>query len=143
MILLIFWLARSHAGSPPKEMARIVGVVRSASEVAPWGTFLSFNLQNSLTEAVQNIPATSLKTWYGKKRIYLSTVAVRTMEQLLETLLVEDGITWTRPMYLLFDRDPTHRVYSDASYIGLGGGVLISLSSGELLASAWWIMVLK
>ena len=104
----------------PKEMARIIGIVHSASEIAPWGNFLSFNLQNSLTKAARKATG-NLRAWYTRTRIYLSQTAVRTIEKLLETLLIGDGLTWTHPICLLFDRDPTHRVYSDASYIGLGG----------------------
>ena len=104
----------------PKEMAHLVGVVRSASEVAPWGTFLSFNLQNALTKAARNANNPK-RTWYSRSKIYLSATAVATLKQLSETLLCDDDRTWTRPIALFFDRDPTHRVYSDASYIGIGG----------------------
>ena len=104
----------------PQEMAHLVGVVRSASEVAPWGTFLSFNLQNALTKAAQNAKKPD-RTLYSKHKIYLSNTAVQTLTQLTETLLDPDETLWTRPMALYFDRDCTHRVYSDASYIGIGG----------------------
>jgi len=70
----------------PREMAKIVGIVRSASEIAPWGYFLSFNLQNALTLAAKN--AFSEKhSWWTRSRIYLSSVAIATIHQMLETFL--------------------------------------------------------
>jgi hypothetical protein len=105
----------------PKEMARIVGVVRSASEVAPWGTFLSFNLENALQKAAAKGDSTN-RQWWKRTRIFLSKIAVATMRQIMETLLVpENDPLWTRPIYLQLDRDLTHTVISDASYAGLGG----------------------
>jgi hypothetical protein len=105
----------------PKEMARIVGVVRSASDVAPWGTFLSFNLENALQKAAANGDSTQ-RQWWTRTRIYLSPIAVATIKQIMETLLVpENDPLWTRPIYLHLDRDLTHSVISDASYAGLGG----------------------
>jgi hypothetical protein len=105
----------------PKEMARIVGVVRSASEVAPWGTFLSFNLENALQQAAAHGDSTN-RQWWKRARIFLSKIAVATMRQIMETLLVpENDPLWTRPIYLQLDRDLTHTVISDASYAGLGG----------------------
>jgi hypothetical protein len=105
----------------PKEMARIVGVIRSASEVAPWGTFLSFNLENALQTAAAKGDSTK-KQWWTRTRIYLSPIAVATIKQIMETLLVpENDPLWTRPIYLQLDRDLTHTVISDASYAGLGG----------------------
>jgi hypothetical protein len=105
----------------PKEMARIVGVVRSASDVAPWGTFLSFNLENALQKAAATGDSTK-KQWWKRTTIYLSPVAVATIKQIMETLLVpENDPLWTRPIYLQLDRDLTHQVISDASYAGLGG----------------------
>ena len=115
-------LAQPHPRSvSPKTMAHIIGVVRSAAEIAPWGNFLSFNLQNSLTAASRNAFSTR-RSWWTRTNIYLSSVAVATIEQLLETLLEPEGSPlWTRPIALYLDRDPTHTVYSDASYAGIGG----------------------
>ncbi|CAJ1953853.1 unnamed protein product [Cylindrotheca closterium] len=47
---LVDILKRCPCCVSPREMAKIVGIVRSASEIAPWGNFLSFNLQNALTQ---------------------------------------------------------------------------------------------
>eukprot|EP00980_Cylindrotheca_fusiformis_P017027 scaffold5212_cov116-Cylindrotheca_fusiformis.AAC.1 len=109
----------------PKEMAHIVGVVRSASEVAPWGNFLSFNLDNALTAAAQRAREAKKETggkWWRTHRIFLSKVAVATIRQLLETLIGEQHSSlWVRPISLYLERRVTHSVLSDASYLGLGG----------------------
>ena len=114
-------LARPCKFVTPKEMARFVGVIRSASDIAPWGTFLSFNLQNSLTAAARNAFSPGQK-WWTRHRIYLSKIALATIHQIRETLLAPEGSPlWSRPIALYLDRDYTHRVYSDASYGGIGG----------------------
>ena len=84
----------------PREMAKIVGIVRSASEIAPWGYFLSFNLQNALTLAANNA-FSEKRSWWTRSRIYLSSVAIATIHQMLETLLEpEDSPLWTRSVAL-------------------------------------------
>ena len=122
--LLTSILERSHPRFvSPREMARVVGIVRSASEIAPWGTFLSFNLQNALTTAARNA-FSDRRSWWTRSRIYLSSVAISTIRQLLATLLLpepEDSKLWSRPIALYLDRDYTHTVFSDASYGGLRG----------------------
>eukprot|EP00980_Cylindrotheca_fusiformis_P003813 scaffold843_cov88-Cylindrotheca_fusiformis.AAC.2 len=109
----------------PKEMAHIVGVVRSASDIAPWGHFLSFNLDNALTAAAQCARQAKKppdRKWWRSQRIFLSKVAVATIRQLLETLLGEANRSlWVRPISLYLERRVTHSVLSDASYLGLGG----------------------
>eukprot|EP00980_Cylindrotheca_fusiformis_P021623 scaffold8482_cov74-Cylindrotheca_fusiformis.AAC.1 len=98
----------------PKEMGHIIGVVRSASQVAPWGNFLSFNLENALIAAQAHARQ--------RDRIFLSKVAIGTIMQLLETLVGPHcDHLWSRSIALYLDRDPTHYVLSDASYLGLGG----------------------
>jgi len=82
---------------------------------------LSFNLQNALTLAANNA-FSEKRSWWTRSRIYLSSVAIATIHQMLETLLEpEDSPLWTRPIALYLDRDYTHRTYSDASYGGVGG----------------------
>eukprot|EP00980_Cylindrotheca_fusiformis_P013954 scaffold3624_cov199-Cylindrotheca_fusiformis.AAC.1 len=110
----------------PKEMAHIIGVVRSASQVAPWGNFLSFNLENALIAAERQAKQRGAeepgRRWWKQCRIFLSTVAIGTIRQLLETLVGDPfEHLWRRPIALYLDRDPTHMVKSDASYLGLGG----------------------
>jgi hypothetical protein len=102
-------------------MAHIVGVVCSASTVAPWGTFFSFNLQNALYAASRNA-LSSTRTWWTRARIYLSPISLVTIHQLMKTLIVPEGDPlWTRPISLYFDRDLTHEILNDASYAGIGG----------------------
>eukprot|EP00980_Cylindrotheca_fusiformis_P018620 scaffold6176_cov173-Cylindrotheca_fusiformis.AAC.4 len=96
----------------PKEMAHIVGVVRSASEVAPWAA----------AQRARQAKKPPDKKWWRSQRIFLSKVAVATIRQLLETLLGEENRSlWVRPISLYLERRVTHSVLSDASYLGLGG----------------------
>ena len=89
--------------------------------VSPWGTFLSFNLQNSLYQASQLARSTN-RSWWNRNKIMLSPIACGTISQLLETLVGEEFDTlWTRPIAFMLERTPTHTVFSDASYLGIGG----------------------
>lgn len=105
----------------PKEMATLVGILRSASIVSPYGTFLSFNLQNALFKAGRKAQSRN-RRWWNRTKIRLCPVALRTIDQLLETLQGEayDSL-WTRPIGFMLERTPTHSVFSDASYLGIGG----------------------
>jgi hypothetical protein len=116
---------RSRTGSKkfvkPREMAKLTGILRSASSVSPWGTFLSFNLQNALTQASKHA-FSSERAWWNRGKIRISAVATATINQLMETLLADvHRNLWTRPIALILQRDHSHRVYSDASYLGIGG----------------------
>eukprot|EP00980_Cylindrotheca_fusiformis_P019101 scaffold6445_cov80-Cylindrotheca_fusiformis.AAC.1 len=106
-------------------MGHIIGVVRSASQVAPWGNFLSFNLENALIAAqaqARKRDEEPDRRWWQHSRIFLSKVAIGTIMQLLETLVgPQCDHLWSRSIALYLDRDPTHYVLSDASYLGLGG----------------------
>ena len=75
---LVAVLQRNVRYVSPKEMGHIIGVVRSASEVAPWGTFLSFNLENSLRLAARNMRMNP-RVWWNRHKIYLSHIAVDTI----------------------------------------------------------------
>ena len=81
-------------------MAHIVGVVQLTSLVAPWGTFLSFNLKNALTKACQKGDSTK-RSWWTRHRIYLSKMAIATISQLMDTLLIpERDPLWCHPIHL-------------------------------------------
>ena len=105
----------------PKEMASIIGTLSSAANVGSWGVFLSFNLQNALTKAARNAFSTK-RTWWTRAKIYLSKIAIATIKQLMETLLVPPGHPiWCKPITLYLERDATHTIFQDASYDGMGG----------------------
>ena len=103
-------------------MAQLIGIVRSTSEVARWGNFLSFNLDNVLTVVSHKGNPTS-KIWWKRHQMIVLRLAEATMHQLLETLMIDD--LWSRPVALYLPRDPTHVILSDASYIGIRGGAQI------------------
>ena len=91
----------------PKEVAHVIGVVRSASQVAPYGTFLSFNLENNLYAKMKTGNSTK-KMWWRTARVYLNTIAIATMHQLMDTLLEPEGSPlWARPIALFVERDWT------------------------------------
>lgn len=120
--LITIILNRKQKGRPltmtPTEIAQVIGIVQSAAEVAPWGFFLSFNLDNTLTAASRKGYLLS-KIWWKKYGMIVPKSAIATMHQLLETLL--DDTLWTRPIVLYLLRDHTHVILSNASYIGIGG----------------------
>lgn len=107
----------------PVQTPVVLGVVRSTFAIAPWGTFLSFNFENSLQAVATAGDSTKCQLW-KKYHIYLLVRCCKgkTIWQLLETLLVpESDLLWTRPMGLYLQQDNTNSIYSDASYVGIGG----------------------
>jgi hypothetical protein len=118
-ILLI--LADPNHEASPKEIASIIGKIRSAAKIAPWGNYLSFTSQEALTTALRKAKKNPRRFWKaGKMRA--PKEAVRDFEVMAEALLRPEGdAAWTRPIALLIPRTPTHEFLSDASYGGLGG----------------------
>ena len=118
-ILLI--LGRRGHEATPKEIASIIGKIRSAALIAPWGNYLSFTSQDALTAALRK--AYRHPRWFwrnGKMRVPAD--AVRDLHVIADALLrPESDPTWTRPIALLIPRTPTESFLSDASYGGLGG----------------------
>jgi hypothetical protein len=105
----------------PKQLASVIGKLRSAINISPWGTYLSFSMATNLTRASRNAFRTT-RSWWSKAKIRVNKTVIRDMRLLLETLLApEEDPLWTRPIALLVPREPTHWVRSDASYAGIGG----------------------
>ena len=107
--------------SQPKVIASIIGKIRSAARIAPWGNFMSYSCQEALTTALRKASKQSGWFWrQGKMRVPAETA--RDLAVLVEVLdLPEFHPTWTRPIALLIPRTGTHSFLSDASYGGLGG----------------------
>jgi hypothetical protein len=107
--------------STPRIIASIIGKLRSAARVAPWGNYMSFSSQEALTAALRK--AANQAKWFwrqGKMRVPAETIRdFRVMVAALD--LPEFHPTWTRPIALLIPRTATHTFLSDASYGGLGG----------------------
>jgi hypothetical protein len=108
----------------PRQMASIIGKLRSAIAISPWGTYLSFSMATNLTRASRNAFRTT-RSWWSKAKIRINKTIIRDMHLLLETLLApEEDPIWTRPIALLVPREATHWIKSDASYAGIGGWTL-------------------
>jgi hypothetical protein len=105
----------------PKQAASILGKLRSAIKISPWGVFLSFSLAATLKIVSRNA-FSSTRSWWEKGKVRLNSTALRDIHLLMETLLVpdEDPI-WSRPIALLVPCTATHWLKSDASYAGIGG----------------------
>jgi hypothetical protein len=117
--ILLIPSSRRHI--TPKQAASILGKLRSAIQISPWGVFLSFSLAATLKTAGRNA-FSSTRSWWSKGKIRLNSTALRDIHLLMETLLVpdEDPI-WSRPIALLVPHTATHWLKSDASYAGIGG----------------------
>jgi hypothetical protein len=108
----------------PKQCASIIGKLRSAIQISPWGVYLSFALATNLKRACCNALSSQRSFWL-KGKVRLNQAALRDICLLLETLLApEEDPLWTRPIALLVPRKPTHWLKSDASYAGIGGWTL-------------------
>jgi hypothetical protein len=74
----------------PKQTASILGKLRSAIQISPWGVFLSFSLTANLKQACRNAYG-STHSWWSKGKIRLNSSApLRNIRLLLETLLAPE-----------------------------------------------------
>jgi hypothetical protein len=106
---------------PPKVAASIMGKVRAASEIAPWGPYVSFSLATAIKLASRRA-FHSTKRFWTKGRIHFSKQVIEDLLLLCESLrLPEFSPVWSCYIGLLVVRTATHRFLSDASYEGLGG----------------------
>jgi hypothetical protein len=105
----------------PKAVASVIGKIRSAAQIAPWGNHLPQSVQDALTFALRK--AASKPRWFWKdSTMRIPAEGIRDLATMLEPLaLPEFDPTWTRPIALLIPRTPTESFLSDASYGGLGG----------------------
>jgi uncharacterized protein YdhG (YjbR/CyaY superfamily) len=119
-LMLVVLQAKKHE-STPKAITSIIGKIRSAARIAPWGNHMSFSCQEALTAALRK--AAKQAGWFwrqGKMRVPAETA--RDFREMISALsLPEFHPTWTRPIALLIHRTATHTLLSDASYDGLGG----------------------
>jgi hypothetical protein len=114
-------LGRTSHDVTPKEIASIIGKIRSAAMIAPWGNYLSFTSQEALTSALRK--ANRHPRWFWKQgKMRVPAEALRDLHVMAAALDRPEGDpTWTRPIALLIPRTPTESFLSDASYGGLGG----------------------
>jgi hypothetical protein len=104
-----------------KEMASVLGKLRSVQEIAAFGTFYSTSLQHQLTRLQRYSRARHEDPW-RKNCIFLNSTVQHDLRWLLPKLVdpASDDL-WSTPLGLLIPRDSTIRCLADASYDGIGG----------------------
>jgi hypothetical protein len=131
-LLPFLTLPKNKRHMAPKQTASVLGKLRSAIQISPWGVYLSFALATNLKQAGRH-SMSSQRFFWSKGKVRLNKAAVRDISLLLETLLApEEDPLWTRPIALLVPRESTHWLKSDASYAGIGGW---TLSLGTFMCS--------
>jgi hypothetical protein len=105
----------------PKVVASIIGKLRSASLVAPWGPYLSFSLAMALNHSVRSAYEAT-RRWWQRGHVWVSK-SVQQDQRIVATYLQEPEYSpvWSRYIGLIVPRDATHTILSDASYAGIGG----------------------
>ena len=119
--LFINQYGTKRRGSTPKDIARVLGLMRHGSFVAPMGLFFTLRLQFLLSD---KSPCGMLRPrqWWKYKRILLPSYILDELKRLYHSL--SDNLyhhMWHRPIGLLIDRVPTIITQTDAAYSGLGG----------------------
>jgi hypothetical protein len=105
----------------PKIAASIMGKVRAAGEIAPWGAYISYSLADAIKRASRQAfhPA---RKWWSRGKIRFSRRVIEDLKLLIESLQLEEfSPVWSCYIGLLVPRIALYRLLSDASYEGLGG----------------------
>ena len=111
----------NRRGSTPKELARVLGMIRHGSLVAPVGLFFTLRLQFLLSD---KSPCNVLRPrqWWRHKRLLLPEYILAELRRLYNSLSTDlYHHLWHRPIGLIVPRLPTIITQTDASYTGLGG----------------------
>jgi hypothetical protein len=105
----------------PKGTASIIGKLRSANLIAPWGPYLSFSLALALNHAVRT-SYEAIRRWWQRGRVWISKSVQQDLRIVANWLLEpEYSPVWSSYIGLLVPRVATHTILSDASYAGIGG----------------------
>jgi len=114
------WIA--NPTRTPRDMAKLLGIIRSAGVLSPLGIYLSIRLQHHLNELVSTSGNGRHRRWWKQKKFRVRQVVLRDLHTLLPTLDEDPhNPVWTRYIGLLVPRAPTSVIKSDASYSGIGG----------------------
>lgn len=122
--LVAHWGARPCRVSP-RQIASVLGVVRNACFISPFGAYLSIRLQQALNAAVSGAggqASGASARWWGSARVTVGAEPLADLAMLQLTLT--DDVrhpAWCRPIGLLIPRAPTTIITSDAAYGGIGG----------------------
>jgi hypothetical protein len=119
--LLANQLGPSRTGSSPKEIARVLGLIRHGAFVSPVGVFHTLRLQFFLNDRT-TAAGTAPRRWWQNKRLYLPHYILEDLHRLRASLSSDlyDHL-WHRPIGLLIDRTPSIITRTDASLNGMGG----------------------
>jgi hypothetical protein len=105
----------------PRMTASIIGKVRAAGEIAPWGPYISFSVADTLKNATRQ-SFSPIRSWWSRGKVRFSKNVQADLRFLSEQLVLpEFSPIWSCYLGLLVPRTATHSLISDASYEGLGG----------------------
>ena len=106
---------------PPKVAASIMGKVRAAGNIAPWGPYISFSLADAIKQECQRAFG-PIRTFWTRGKIRFNNNVIEDLKLLAETLrLPVFNPVWSCYIGLIVPRVATHEFLSDASYEGVGG----------------------
>jgi hypothetical protein len=106
---------------PPKVAASIMGKVRAAGNIAPWGPYISFSLADAIKQATRRAFG-PIRSFWSRGKIRFNKGVIEDLKLLAESLrLPEFSPVWSCYIGLLVPRIATHEFLSDASYEGVGG----------------------
>ena len=146
------------AGSPKsqRQIATLLGHLRTAATILPLGSYFSIRLQQWLTsclratiaDASAELPRTErVRTaWRSRRCFFIPAFVARDLAFVRQTLCCSSAAEiWSRPLGLLVPRSPHAVSLTDASYEGLGGWceafpMQWRLSSTDLASQGWPVL---
>ena len=112
---------RNPSQVPPKIAASIMGKVRAAGNIAPWGPYISFSLADAIKLATRRAFG-PIRSFWSRGIMRFNKSVIEDLKLLSESLcLPEFSPVWSCPISLMVPRTATHEFLSDASYEGVGG----------------------
>lgn len=112
---------QAQHGSPPKQLAKVLGLVQHGSFTNPNGKYSTLRLQYHLNDAVSQAPLAS-KSWWKRNHLRLPPhimTDLRILRSSLDSNLYHH--MWNQPIGLVVPRQPTFVTRTDASLNGMGG----------------------
>jgi len=117
-------LHRKRGLATPRELSSILGKLRAAARIAPWGHYMTWSVQRHLRKCLRQ--ADSKPRHQYDRATRTSAPVLKDLRLMCQHLGEEEfSPLWTRFIALLVSRDPTHELISDASYGGIGGWSMI------------------
>jgi hypothetical protein len=128
----------------PRDISRILGLLRNAAEVAPLVVYISMRVQFWFNDFVAKHSRESIKpSWWRRASIWPPDWVFDDL-QLLAASISDDPLDsrWSRYIGYLVDREANSEILQDAAYEGLGGWsptfqFMWRLSRPELVAAGF------